>query len=137
MEQAEMIERIRQKAFFKNNGMVLKAVNLLRDKLRKGGPGHVRPGQGFQTPSPGFSCDHAHDLTSFWSAGRARIASPGAAYPLLVLLIIIKPCILVKYRGALHARRLCATIRVSHRRRAFCGAFWTKGEYFYERSNER
>ena len=33
MEQAEMIERIRQKAFFKNNGMVLKAVNLLRDKF--------------------------------------------------------------------------------------------------------
>ncbi len=28
-----MIERIRQKAFFKNNGMVLKAVNLLRDKF--------------------------------------------------------------------------------------------------------
>ena len=28
-----MIERIRQKAFFKNNGMVLKAVNLLRDSL--------------------------------------------------------------------------------------------------------
>ena len=33
MKQAEMIERIRQKAFFKNNGMVLKAVNLLRDKF--------------------------------------------------------------------------------------------------------
>ena len=33
MEQAEMIERIRQKAFFKNNGMVLKAVNLLRDSI--------------------------------------------------------------------------------------------------------
>lgn len=32
MERAEMMERIRQKAFFKNNGMVLKAVNLLRDK---------------------------------------------------------------------------------------------------------
>lgn len=32
MEQTEMIERIRQKVFFKNNGVVLKAVNLLRDK---------------------------------------------------------------------------------------------------------
>lgn len=32
MEQSEMLTRIRQKTFFKNNGMVLKAVNLLRDK---------------------------------------------------------------------------------------------------------
>ena len=32
MEQAEMLTRIRQKTFFKNNVMVLKAVNLLRDK---------------------------------------------------------------------------------------------------------
>lgn len=32
MEQAEMLTRIRQKTFFKNNGMVMKAVNLLRDK---------------------------------------------------------------------------------------------------------
>lgn len=32
MEQTEMLRRMQQKTFFKNNGMVLKAVNLLRDK---------------------------------------------------------------------------------------------------------
>lgn len=32
MEQKEMMDRIRQKNFFGNNGKVLKAVNLLRDK---------------------------------------------------------------------------------------------------------
>ena len=31
MEQTEMLRRMQQKTFFKNNGMVLKAVNLLRD----------------------------------------------------------------------------------------------------------
>lgn len=33
METKEMQERIRQKKFFRNNGVVLKAVNLLREKF--------------------------------------------------------------------------------------------------------
>ncbi len=32
MEQKEMAERIRQKKFFRNNGMVLKGINMLRTK---------------------------------------------------------------------------------------------------------
>lgn len=32
MEEKEMAERIRQKKFFKNNGIVLKGINLLRTK---------------------------------------------------------------------------------------------------------
>lgn len=32
MEQQEMLERIRQKTFFKNNGLVLKTVHLLQGK---------------------------------------------------------------------------------------------------------
>ncbi|MBE6855866.1 MAG: type VI secretion protein [Ruminococcus sp.] len=32
MEEREMTERIRQKKFFKNNGIVLKGINLLRTK---------------------------------------------------------------------------------------------------------
>lgn len=32
MEKKELMERMQQSAFFRNNGMVLKAVNLLRDK---------------------------------------------------------------------------------------------------------
>lgn len=33
MEEREMAERIRQKKFFKNNGIVLKGINLLRTKF--------------------------------------------------------------------------------------------------------
>lgn len=32
LEQKELMQRMQQSAFFRNNGMVLKAVNLLRDK---------------------------------------------------------------------------------------------------------
>ena len=32
--------------------------------LREGGAGHIGAGQCFQPAAPGFSCDHAHDVTS-------------------------------------------------------------------------